>query len=72
MKKKIVTISEDNLDEISGGDSNGSLSSGRKMFETTCANCGGIALVPFEPKNDWPVYCTECWNNVRENNPHRF
>lgn len=35
--------------------------SSREMFETTCAECGKQALVPFQPKDDRPVYCSECF-----------
>ena len=35
-------------------------SSEREMHETTCAECGGIARVPFVPKNDRPIYCSAC------------
>ena len=33
----------------------------REMFTTVCAECGGEAKVPFEPKNDQPVYCSACF-----------
>ena len=33
----------------------------REMFETTCANCGGVARVPFQPNSDKPVYCSNCY-----------
>ena len=33
----------------------------RELFETTCANCGGVARVPFQPSTDRPVYCSECF-----------
>ena len=33
----------------------------RDMFETTCANCGGVARVPFQPNSDKPVYCSNCY-----------
>lgn len=33
----------------------------REMFETTCAACGKVAKVPFQPSNDRPVYCSECF-----------
>ena len=39
----------------------------REMFTATCANCGGDARVPFEPKSDRPVYCSECFAKMREN-----
>ncbi|MBO4954139.1 MAG: zinc-ribbon domain containing protein, partial [Clostridia bacterium] len=29
-----------------------SLKQNREMFETTCAACGGVARVPFQPKDD--------------------
>ena len=32
----------------------------------TCAACGGEAKVPFEPKSDRPVYCSECFAKMRE------
>ena len=31
----------------------------REYFTATCAACGGEARVPFEPKSDRPVYCSE-------------
>ena len=31
-----------------------------------CAACGGEAKVPFEPKSDRPVYCSECFAKMRE------
>ena len=33
----------------------------RQMFSATCAQCGKEALVPFEPRGDKPVYCSECF-----------
>ena len=37
----------------------------REMFTTTCAACGGEAQVPFKPKNDKPVYCSECFAKMK-------
>ena len=34
--------------------------------EPTCAACGGPAKIPFEPKNDRPVYCSECFAKMKE------
>ena len=34
---------------------------GREMFETVCAECGKPTRVPFIPKNDRPIYCSECF-----------
>ncbi len=38
----------------------------REFFTATCAACGGEAKVPFEPKSDRPVYCSECFAKMRE------
>lgn len=38
---------------------------GRTFYEATCAMCGGIARVPFEPKEDRPVYCSDCFAKQR-------
>ncbi|MGN0683271.1 MAG: zinc-ribbon domain containing protein [Oscillospiraceae bacterium] len=37
----------------------------RQFFEATCAECGGVARVPFEPKGDKPVLCSECFAKQR-------
>ena len=37
----------------------------REMFSTTCSNCGKEALVPFQPRTDRPVYCSDCFQQVR-------
>ena len=39
----------------------------REYFTATCAACGGEARVPFEPKSDRPVYCSECFAQMRGN-----
>ena len=33
----------------------------------TCARCGGEAKVPFQPKSARPVYCSECFAQMRAN-----
>jgi hypothetical protein len=38
----------------------------REYHIATCANCGGEARVPFEPKSDRPVYCSDCFARMRE------
>jgi CxxC-x17-CxxC domain-containing protein len=39
----------------------------RQYFETTCAQCGGVARIPFQPSNDRPVYCQACFEASRKN-----
>ena len=40
----------------------------REFFTATCASCGGEARVPFEPKSDRPVYCSECFAKCASSN----
>lgn len=41
-------------------------SSGRReMFPATCASCGKSTQVPFQPKEDRPVYCSDCFSKQR-------
>ena len=37
----------------------------REYFTAVCANCGGEAKVPFQPKSDKPVYCSVCFDKMR-------
>jgi CxxC-x17-CxxC domain-containing protein len=44
----------------------GGYSSGpREMFSATCASCGKEARVPFQPRGDKPVYCSDCFRPQR-------
>ena len=38
----------------------------REMFTAVCAGCGGEAKVPFQPRDDRPVYCSECFAKRNE------
>ena len=38
----------------------------REMYETTCAACGKPTTVPFIPKSDRPIYCSECFAAHRQ------
>ncbi len=46
-----------------GGGGGGSYGGGgaREMFTATCASCGNEARVPFQPRGDKPVYCSDCF-----------
>ena len=50
-----------------GGGGGGGYSSGgaREMHTTTCASCGKEAQVPFVPRGDKPVYCSDCFQQQR-------
>ncbi len=38
----------------------------RQYHAAVCAQCGGQAMVPFAPRNDKPVYCSSCFEKVRQ------
>jgi CxxC-x17-CxxC domain-containing protein len=42
---------------------NGNYESRRQMFPAVCAECGKDTEVPFEPRGDRPVYCSDCYRN---------
>ncbi len=44
----------------SGG---GSYGGSREMYTATCASCGNEARVPFQPRGDKPVYCSDCFRS---------
>ena len=37
----------------------------REMFPATCSACGKETKVPFQPRGDKPVYCSDCFESVR-------
>lgn len=37
----------------------------REYFTTVCAKCGGEAKVIFQPSNDRPVYCSACFEAMK-------
>ena len=44
-----------------GGSSDGGYREPRQMYTATCASCGNEAQVPFQPREDRPVYCSDCY-----------
>jgi CxxC-x17-CxxC domain-containing protein len=49
-----------------GSTSNSGYGAPRQMFPATCGACGKATEVPFQPRGDKPVYCSDCY---RKNNP---
>ncbi len=43
----------------------------RQLHVATCAQCGNTTEVPFVPRGDWPVYCSNCYNDVRSKQEER-
>ena len=37
----------------------------KEMHTAICASCGKEAKVPFQPRNDRPVYCSECFAKMK-------
>jgi len=46
------------------GGGGGYSSSGRQMYDVVCASCGKETQVPFQPRGDRPVYCSDCYSQV--------
>ncbi|MCR5635626.1 MAG: zinc-ribbon domain containing protein [Clostridiales bacterium] len=37
----------------------------RETFTGVCAKCGGEATVPFKPRDDRPIYCSSCLEELK-------
>ena len=38
----------------------------REYFAVICSKCGNAAQVPFKPRMDKPVYCSDCFRTVQQ------
>ena len=48
-----------------GGGGGGYDRSERTMYTAVCSECGQEARVPFQPRGDRPVYCSDCFSRQR-------
>ncbi len=48
-----------------GGGGGGGGGGFRQYFTAVCAECGKEAQVPFKPRGDKPVYCSDCFSKRR-------
>ncbi len=48
-----------------GGFGGGSGGGQREMHPAVCAQCGIDTTVPFRPTGDKPVYCSDCFSQMR-------
>ena len=55
-----------------GGGGRSSYGGPRQMYSATCSNCGREAQVPFQPRGDKPVYCSDCFEKRRSAAPRRY
>jgi CxxC-x17-CxxC domain-containing protein len=58
-------------DRDSYGSRGGYSRSEREMHSATCASCGREAQVPFVPRGDRPVYCSDCFRQQRQSSYSR-
>jgi CxxC-x17-CxxC domain-containing protein len=50
-----------------GGGGGGRMGGGeREFFDAVCAECGRPTRVPFQPRGDRPVYCSDCFASRRQ------
>lgn len=63
--------SRDGYGSYSGGYGGGGYNSGggygrseRTMTQVVCSNCGKDTEVPFVPRGDRPVYCSDCFSQM--------
>jgi CxxC-x17-CxxC domain-containing protein len=54
-----------------GGGGGGYTSERREMHPATCAQCGKQTQVPFLPRGDRPVYCSDCFSK-QPASPRRY
>ena len=53
----------DQRGDSSYGGGGGGYGGQREMFSATCGSCGKEARVPFQPRGDKPVYCSDCFRS---------
>jgi CxxC-x17-CxxC domain-containing protein len=41
----------------------------RTMYDAICSQCDAATQVPFEPREDRPVYCDDCFAKQRASRP---
>ncbi len=46
------------------GFSGGGYGAPRQMFPAVCSECGKNTEVPFQPRGDKPVYCSDCFRKI--------
>ena len=57
-----------NTGNNNAGGSRGGYNENRTMYDVVCAECGKNTQVPFQPSNDRPVYCSDCFKNHNPRN----
>jgi CxxC-x17-CxxC domain-containing protein len=55
-----------------GGQGGGYGRSQREMYPAVCAQCGKDTEVPFQPRGDRPVYCSDCFRQQPASSSRRY
>jgi CxxC-x17-CxxC domain-containing protein len=69
--RRCPTCRQTRRDSDGGGRSSGgggNFGGPREMFDALCATCGKTARVPFQPRGDRPVYCSDCFQSQPRTN----
>ncbi|ADQ40366.1 hypothetical protein Calkr_0843 [Caldicellulosiruptor acetigenus I77R1B] len=37
----------------------------RELYDAVCSACGKETKVPFRPRNDRPIYCSDCFSKIK-------
>ena len=54
-----------------GGGGGGYGGGSRQMYDAVCASCGSACQVPFQPRQDRPVYCSDCFSKDKPTRSRR-
>jgi CxxC-x17-CxxC domain-containing protein len=54
------------------GNGGGYSQSPREMYPAVCAQCGKQTEVPFQPRGDRPVYCSDCFRQQPASSSRRY
>jgi CxxC-x17-CxxC domain-containing protein len=54
------------------GNGGGYSQSPREMYPVVCAQCGKQTEVPFQPRGDRPVYCSDCFRQQPASSSRRY
>lgn len=57
--------SRDGGSSYSSGGGGGGYGGQRQMYPAVCAQCGKATEVPFQPRGDKPVYCSDCYKSQK-------
>jgi len=55
-----------------GGNGGGYGREPRAMYPAVCGSCGKDTEVPFQPRGDKPVYCSDCFSRERGSRGGRY